>query len=137
MNIIQLKDRNDYIKFDNKNNLGQWFSYTTDYPEKNALHLIWFDYGIYAGIEHFNTDESGKLPKDRCLNKRMYNKWIVEVVVRQKEGPHKNVVPFNESLCNSIEAATAVATKYISIHQEAARAAQIEHMNIFKTNSLT
>ena len=49
-------------------------------------------------IEHFNTDESHREPKDRCLNKLMYNKWITNVVVRQKSGPHLQVVPFERNV---------------------------------------
>jgi len=137
INLIQLKDRNRYINFDDKNNIGKWFTYTTDFPKKDAKHIAWFDYGIYAGIEHFNTDESDRLPKDRCLNKLMYNKWIVEVVVRQFSGPSLQVVPFEESLCNTEKEAINVVCKYVNLYQQSARDAQIDHMNTFKTNSLT
>lgn len=130
-------ERNEFIKFNDKNKICQWYSYTTNWPEKDALHLIWFEYGICMTIEHFNTDESHKEPKDRCLNRSMYNKYIVNVVARQKEGPHKQVVPFKESLCDTLEQALSVADKYNGLHYEAARDAQIEHMNVFKTTDLT
>lgn len=135
--LLPMIDQNKYIEFKDKSNLGKWFTYTTNFPEKDAQHIIWFDYGIYASIEHFNTDESRREPQDRCLNKRMYNKWITNVVVRQKIGPHHQVVPFEESLCVDMDTALQVAAKYINLHQQAAHDSQIEHMTTFKVNDLT
>lgn len=130
--LIPIHDRNGFVKFEDADNLNKWFVYTTDFPEKGAKHLIWFDYGIYATIEHFNTDESNKPPKDRCLNKRFYNKWLVDVVARQKEGPSKQKVEWKDHICDTLEDAIKTAFKYINLHIEQAREAQIEHMNIFK-----
>lgn len=136
--ITELENQSRYVEFSDKNNIGKWFKYTTDFPEKNALHLVWFDYGIYCSIEHFNTDESNKLPKDRCLNKLFYNKYLVEVVVRQKNAPHQQVVKWDDHICDSLDSAIDVAIKYINENIEIAREAQIEHLNTFKNlTSLT
>jgi len=122
--------------FENKNNANKWFKYTTNWPAENALRLVWFDYGIYCSIEHFNTDESDRKPKDKCLNHRFYNKYIVNVVVRRKAGPHNQVIPFEETLCASLDEAIITAYKYINSSKDEAAKAQIEHMSQFKTKSL-
>ena len=135
--FIDLTDRNGYVKFEDKTNLGKWFTYKTNYPENGAETIVWFDMGIYLEIKHFNINQKGLPEKERSINPRFWDKWQTEVIVRQESGPHKQVIPFEETLCSTRDEAIQTASKYVNLYQNAARDAQISHMNTFSSKSLT